>query len=533
MTALPHLTARIFAGYLQCNTKGQLLSRSMIAEPLDLSDIVREKFKAASAPLIEKSMSRRIIRYDELALHITVHDGQPCLIDCDTTYVDTNKVIIPQRLRKNAKTTSDSYLPILFLPHAPIQTWHKTLLCFSAIALGDVARTIPSIGYICYGQDRNIKKIRFSDAIKSTVEILQEAKRNLESETDVQLILKKHCSACEYKGRCRRIAIDTDNISLIGTIGEKERRKLFERGVNTISQLSYGYRPRRKRRAHATARPAATVITTKNDNKLKALAIKKQKVHVLCAQPSKQQGTPVYFDVEGVPGEDFYYLIGMRYKIGDEWIESSLWANTREEERAIWTQCIQRLSALKSPQIIHYGHYETIFFKRMRERYPEAVPHPEYINELLSRSHNLIASIYGSIYFPTYTNGLKDIAGYLGFRWTESEGSGSLASLWRLYWELTFDDKMKAKLLRYNIEDCRAAEVVATGVHQICNGVSRSSDSSMEFVDVNSLDVPYSRTFGKFSSALPEFQRINDAAYWDYQRERGYFYERMITFDEQ
>ena len=182
MTAPPHLTARIFAGYLQCNTKGQLLSRSMIAEPLDLSDIVREKFKAASAPLIEKSMSRRIIRYDELALHITVHDGQPCLIDCDTAYVDTNKVIIPQRLRKNAKTTSDSYLPILFLPHAPIQTWHKTLLCFSAIALGDVARAIPSIGYICYGQDRNIKKVRFSDAIESTVEILQEAKRNLESQ---------------------------------------------------------------------------------------------------------------------------------------------------------------------------------------------------------------------------------------------------------------------------------------------------------------------------------------------------------------
>jgi predicted RecB family nuclease len=519
MTAPPHLTARALAAYLACNTKGQLLSRSTIVEPSDFTDLVYEEFKTASAALLEQSTGRRLIRYDEIATHIAANDERPCLIDCDTTYVDTNQVG-PQQLHKNAKATSELYSPVLFLPHGPIQTWHKTLLCFSAIALHNFAHTIPLVGYICHGYGRNLKKIRLANAIKNTLETLQEAQRTLASKADVPLTLNKYCSVCEYRARCRRIAIDTDNISLIGTIGEKERRKLLERGIATISHLSYGYRPRRKRRAHATARPAATVISAKNDNKLKALAIKKQQVHVIGAQPSKQQGTPVYFDVEGVPGEDFYYLIGMRYNIGDDWIECSLWANTREEERTIWTQCIQRLSSLESPQIIHYGHYETIFFKRMRERYPEAAPSPEYISELLSRSHNLLASIYGSIYFPTYSNGLKDIAGYLGFRWTESESSGALASLCRLHWELTSDDQTKARLLTYNMDDCRAVEVVATAIHLISSGASRNSDSSFDFVDVNSLEVPYQRIFGKFASALPEFQRINDAAYWDYQRER-------------
>jgi hypothetical protein len=135
----------------------------------------------------------------------------------------------------------------------------------------------------------------------------------------------------------------------------------------------------------------------------------------------------------------------------------------------------------------------------MRERYPEVAPHPEFIDELLIRSSNLIASIYGSIYFPTYTNGLKDIAGYLGFRWTDVEGSGALAPLWRFYWELTFDDETREKLIRYNIEDCRAAEIVATAVQQIGDGTPRNSKSSLEFVDVNSLEVPYHRTFGKFA----------------------------------
>ncbi|MGA7452304.1 MAG: hypothetical protein WBW73_13795 [Rhodoplanes sp.] len=35
-------------------------------------------------------------------------------------------------------------------------------------------------------------------------------------------------------------------------------------------------------------------------------------------------------------------------------------------------------------------------------------------------------------------------------------------------------------------------------------------------------EVSLQRTFGKFDSALPEFTKINDAAYWDYQRSKVY-----------
>ena len=34
------------------------------------------------------------------------------------------------------------------------------------------------------------------------------------------------------------------------------------------------------------------------------------------------------------------------------------------------------------------------------------------------------------------------------------------------------------------------------------------------------LEVPYQRTFGPFAGALPDFHKINNAAYWDYQREK-------------
>jgi predicted RecB family nuclease len=242
------------------------------------------------------------------------------------------------------------------------------------------------------------------------------------------LDLNHHWILCEFKTRCHRIAIETDNLSLIGTLGEKERRRLREKGINTVTQLSYGYRPRRKRGATAIARTGAAATSLKNDNKLRALAIKKQQIHVLCSPQVKRRQTPVYFDVEGFSGGHFYYLIGMRFKIGDDWNECSLWADRRQDECLIWKECIRQLRALENPQIIHFGSYETNFLRRMKERYPALLPNPEFVDELLGHSTNLLSPMYGTIYFPTFTNGLKDIAQYLGFRWTDAVAGNPDAS---------------------------------------------------------------------------------------------------------
>ena len=53
---------------------------------------------------------------------------------------------------------------------------------------------------------------------------------------------------------------------------------------------------------------------------------------------------------------------------------------------------------------------------------------------------------------------------------------------------------------------------------RICGGGA----SGLDAVDVGSLEVGFQRTFGKFDSALPEFAKINNAAYWDYQRSKVY-----------
>jgi predicted RecB family nuclease len=518
-TGSSRLTAQVFAEYLQCKTKGQLLWRSPQPPIAHFTNVFCNRIKSASAERAEHSIGRRLIGFDELANLDFSRLDQRFLIDCGTTCVDLSRVHISHRARTGSKSNErDPFLPILFVVDEPLQNWHKILLCFSAIAISHLGQQLPSIGYVFQGSDREISTIRISSFFTDTVHALTEAQETLASKADVPLNLKNHCILCEFKTRCHRIAIETDNLSLIGTLGEKERRRLREKGINTITQLSYGYRPRRKRGATVIAPTEAAATSLKNDNKLRALAIKKQQIHVLGSPQMKRTQTPVYFDVEGFSGGSFYYLIGMRFKIGDDWKECSLWADTRQDECLIWRESLRQLVALENPQIIHFGSFETNFLKRMKERYPALLPTPEFVDELLSHSINLLSPIYGTIYFPTFTNGLKDVAQYLGFRWTNAESSGAVATIWRLYWDLCFDETIKSELVKYNIEDCRAAEVVDSAVQQIC-GV-KNVGSSVSFVNVSTLEVPYQCTFGPFTGALPDFQKINDAAYWDYQREK-------------
>jgi hypothetical protein len=255
------MTCKTFAGYLQCQTKGQLLWRSGTVEP-DFIEMVSERFKLASVAQIQTCIGRHLISYDELSAKCE----QSYLIDCGTTYLDIRTTHIPRGV--GAKTKSEpegSSLPILFTVHEPIESWHKTLLCFAAIAIWNTCRNVPHAGYICHGTDRTITKLRLTDTIGKTFELLHHAYRSIASDEDVSLILNKHCTICRFNKRCRDIAIATDNLSIIGTLGGKEQRKLIEKGVTTITQLSYGYRPRRKRRVLAKAAPT-TRITAKNDN---------------------------------------------------------------------------------------------------------------------------------------------------------------------------------------------------------------------------------------------------------------------------
>jgi hypothetical protein len=302
----------------------------------------------------------------------------------------------------------------------------------------------------------------------------------------------------------------------------KERTKYNAKGISTIGQLSYGYRPhRRKRTERETQRSANSTkrVTpaVRNDHKLKALAIKKNQLHVVGTPSLTFEGVPTFLDVEGMPDRDFYYLVGLRFESGGEAMERSFWADSLDGECTMWEHCLQTLKAIGDPQIVSYGAYEARFLRKMKERYISVPEDSEFVDRLIETSVNLVGRTYGNFYFPTFSNSLKEIGRYLGFEWTWPRASGAGALLLRRAWELGADEGLKRELIAYNMDDCRAAATVADALVRIGDRTS-----SLNAVDVSSLEVGFEQTWGKFDSALPAFAKINDAAYWDYQRDRIY-----------
>src|SRR5262249_38127073 len=142
---------------------------------------------------------------------------------------------------------------------------------------------------------------------------------------------------------------------------------------------------------------------------------------------------------------------------------------------------------------------------------------------------NLLSLVFGHIYFPTHSNGLKEIAGFLGFRWSGLPASGLEAIVWRHRWEASRNPSVKQALLDYNRQDCEALELVAdrtVDLHhaRLTNG--RSPQCNVVLTSEMKRETPFPLRFGRNSFALPELEVVNRAAYWDYQRERVYVKSR-------
>jgi predicted RecB family nuclease len=521
------ITTSLFSAFVKCPTKARLLAIGEPAPGTFFTDIERRissTYKMGAKRRLPLGVE--VAEFLELGLLEVASQGIiPLHVDCETAVYDPAPQPSRSGRAKGQKSSSSlsTCIPALFIPWNKPGLSDRLLLCFGALALSQNTGVLADTGILVYCDSPRHRNVRIGDQVAPARQTINEIGTNCFGQKEPPLILNRHCPVCDFQPRCRRIAIERDDLSLLTAMTSKERAKCTAKGISTITQLSYGYRPRRHKRTRPDAedsakssRRAAPVV--KNDHKLKALAIKKNQIHVVGAPSLKFVGVPIFLDVEGMPDRDLYYLVGLRFESGGEQVEHSFWADGLDGERVIWENCLQTLKTIGNAQIVSYGAYETRYLRQMRERYILVPDDVEFVDHLIETSVNLVGCIYGKVYFPTFSNSLKEVGRYLGFEWGWPRVSGAATPLLRRAWELSADDELKRKLIDYNMDDCRAASTVADALVRICAGGA----SGLDAVDVGSLEVGFQHTFGKFVGALPEFAKINDAAYWDYQRDKIY-----------
>lgn len=510
------ITADSIIAYAQCERKSFLLlyDNSQGINP-DYSSVMEELTRGFKGRYLQNLLEQNsnVLLYSIKRMM----EGQSILINANLEWDDLQAFVDILTLKKNASIEQIHYYePTIIVGTHKISNEQIIRLKFVGYVLSRIQQREPLTGTIITADNR-IHRIKIDGADRIISPILSALRGWRYSQKSPPVILNKHCQYCQFRIDCREKAIQVDHISLIRGTSRKEIELYNKRGIFTVTQLSYTYRPRKVRKNSSRSTPKYYLS-------LKALSIREQKIYVVQKPKIDLQETTIFLDVEGIPDRNFYYLIGMLIKSGSHFQKISLWADDEQEEENIWKKFLEIVQQYETFSLIHFGSYELDFISKMSKRYPNN--DNGLIEHIKASSINVLSLIYANIYFPTYSNSLKDIGMFLGAKWSDETASGLQSLVWRHKWETTDDAIFKEKLIEYNIQDCFAAKAVFKTIIGILEGDNATSSENLSIVlaeDTNS--IKQWRKFRKNKFVFEDMEFINQCAYFDYQREKVFFRE--------
>jgi uncharacterized protein len=264
-----------------------------------------------------------------------------------------------------------------------------------------------------------------------------------------------------WKTYTNHAALKSRDISLVSQVGPKLKEKLTARGFRKVWDLS----PSRITDLRSIPRIGDTTA-----HKLirSAQAIQKGELILLdrSALDFPTRTVEIYLDLEGTdqPGDEgelsqVDYLIGaLVCSSGDEDYRTFAAWHPAEEETMFKT-FMAFIGSLKDYVIYHWHHYERWHMKQLADRYGMTAEADKALFPFMVDLHRMAMAAF---VFPTYTNGLKDIGAFLGYRWRHEDINALDAIAYYLRFQKDperYRQKLQA-VIDYNEDDCRATKLV-------------------------------------------------------------------------
>jgi predicted RecB family nuclease len=408
------------------------------------------------------------------------------------------------------------FIPIRFIFTNKLTHHDKLLLGFDVFALSEMLGGEIGLGKIIHGDNQITLKVKTAPLTREVRKLTEKIVTVLSNHSIPDLALNRHCAECEFQDRCRQKAIEADDLSLLSGMTEKERRRHRNKGIFTVNQLSYTFRPRRMpKRAKNPAKPHYL--------SLQALSIRENTVYIHGNPQLPNSKSSVYLDIEGLPDNQFYYLIGALVVSDGKETFHTFWADHESDEPDIFAQFVETIYKLENFRILHYGDYESVALRRIKARLPECFH--SRINMVLERTTNVLSVVHPHIYFPTYSNSLKEIGKFLRYERTQESATGLQTIAWRKSWEANGATDVKTSLVQYNQDDCQALRHVCEFIRRLTltNDMPQAVDQTLPKIihtDEMIKERPRWELFRPKEYALVDFKHVSKCAYFDYQREK-------------
>jgi predicted RecB family nuclease len=514
------ITREVLESYLHCKFRGYLKLAGQQGTPCDFETMLTQlraevRLKAIDA-ITADHPGDQVVRNIPLTTAGLKLGPQYIL---DGTFEDGALALQFDGLKRTegeSKLGGFHYLPVLFQEGRQVKKGQKLLLEVYGMILASLQGRPPVHGIIWHGPECKATRVKLNPDHRQAEQVLRGLKDMVTCASPPRLLLNEHCQVCEFRQRCREQAVQEDNITLLRGMGEKEVSRYARKGISTVTQLSCTFRLRKRGKRVKTQQWPHYFA-------LQALAVKEKKIYVLGTPKLPDSPVRMYLDCEGDPERGFVYLIGLTIVGGGEDRHYSFWADSAADEPLIFKQFLDTVARHASFILFYYGSYERTFLRRMRK----VAVGRKLVDLVLTNSCNVVSVIHAGIYFPTYSNGLKDVGAYLGCTWSEGNASGAQSVVWRRTWEADGGETVKQKLITYNTEDCAALQRVTECIDGIVGGTGQGGSQAGDPAgspkvawaeDIPALTRP--REYSRKQFALPELAYINQCAYFDYQREK-------------
>ena len=268
--------------------------------------------------------------------------------------------------------------------------------------------------------------------------------------------------SCDYPwtSYCNKKAVETNDISLVTGISLKTKNQLFDK-FKTVEELS---------RASILDLTAIKGIGDKTAikyvNTAKAIHSGTHNIIDIDKIDFPQRKVEIFLDLEGIDptmAEDgipqIDYLIGILVRENSEEKYISFTAKNTNLEKEMLLEFLDFLKSQEDYVIYHYHHYEKTHMSKMMDKYEIDNATQNLLLDNLIDIHKVATD---SVVFPTYGNGLKQIAPYLGFSWRHKDVSATESiSMYLEYVDNPEENKIKfQKIIDYNEDDCIATRVI-------------------------------------------------------------------------
>ena len=380
------------------------------------------------------------------------------------------------RVRGSSRWGGFAYQPVLARQGRRLTREHQLPLALMAHLLEQEQQASVTDMLVVGGGGRRLERDRvgFSKGLKRQLgEALNKLSSDLSRSRPPALAAdRRKCSLCSWRGPCNSEAVAQGHLSEVSGIGAKRREMLLELGITGLPELAAAdpdqLAARMERFGEQHGEVARTLV-------LQARVQRDGRVESLTTDPSlpELQGAPgvLLYDIESDPDARHDFLHGfVRLPRGDqgEWDMAAaryhpLLVMERHGESRCWQRLQRLLNRYRAWPVLHYGETEALALRRMGQRQQQPEADRTALNHRLIDVHERVRRHWR---LPLSGYGLKPVASWLGFEWSQVGADGARALLWWRQWQgdgpsRRGSDHALRWIFQYNRDDCLATWAVA------------------------------------------------------------------------